>query len=125
MDRYIPDGTTMVFLQNEAPTGWTEIGPSLGGGIVCRKDADMYTLTTAQLPSHSSRSTAGHEAAGPQKADAPDVKALEKETTAFALVLMKRSIEAERRGNDVEGAISALHRQHTRDGRPSRYLPEA
>ena len=125
MDRYIPDGTTMVFLQNEAPTGWTEIGPSLGGGIVCRKDADTYTLTTAQLPSHSSRSTAGHEDAGPQKADAPDMAKATSDALCEVLQGWATAACNESRARTMDDALSALHRQHTRDGRPSRYLPEA
>ena len=101
----LPPGYELVFMQTSPPPGWMLLDNQDGPGILCRKG--------------------GHEAAGPQKTDASDFRALEKETTAIALTRMKKSIEDERRGADIADAISALHRQHTTNGRPARYLPEA
>lgn len=81
-----------------------------------------WTLTTAQLPSHNSHSTGiSYEAAGPQKADAPPSF---NDVVASVIADAEPKIIAALKGLSVDHAISALHGQHTRNGRPLRYMPE-
>lgn len=67
----------------------------------------------------------GYEGMGPQKADAPDQGALTEQALYDALVQINNGLVAETRGRELQDAMAAVHRQHTRDGRPNRYLPEA
>lgn len=64
--------------------------------------------------------SAGHEAAGPQKTDAKSTS----DALCDVLQGWATALVAETRGREVDNAISALHRQHTRDGRPSRFMQE-
>lgn len=57
-----------------------------------------------------------HEAAGPQKTDAPMHSATPEPGWDG---------HPEDHARALDRAMSALHRQHTANGRPSRYLPEA
>ena len=75
-----------------------------------------HTLTMAQLPSHCS----GYEGAGPQQTDAPQAFP----DCSEAIKDLVQMVLGEEKGRDVDRAISALHGQHTRNGRPSRFMQE-
>ena len=62
----------------------------------------------------------GYEGAGPQKADAPDPCT----DLMSTIVRMNTALVRQARGHEMDRAISALHGQHTRDGRPSRLIQE-
>mgnify|MGYP001615725401 CR=1 FL=1 len=62
----------------------------------------------------------GHEAAGPQATDARATS----DALCDVLQGWATALVGETRGREVDNAISALHRQHTRDGRPSRFMQE-
>ena len=62
----------------------------------------------------------GYEGSGPQKVDAKDAS----DGICDMITDMAQRILREEQGRDVDHAISALHGQHTRNGRPSRFMPE-
>ncbi len=67
----------------------------------------------------------GYEDTGAQQADAPAQEALSEDSLYAAIMNINTALVNEARGQELDHAIAALHRQHTYNGRPSLYLPEA
>ena len=95
---------------------------------------EFHTLPRSELPSHAIVTSVGtwvtpvpcgHGDAGPQKIDAPDAGMLTEAALFAALTDINNKLLGQARGRAMTNAISALHSQVSRDGRPSRYLPEA
>ena len=82
--------------------------------------SQTFLVTSEQAHTLMTTTVAGHEAAGPQKTDAPEPKSF----LESALDDIFGDLWQKHDGRAVDNAISALHRQHTRDGRPSRFMPE-
>lgn len=108
-DDYVP-------ITSYVTTGYTP-PPQPGATFSCSLEQAQNLLTTTVC--------AGHEAAGPQPVDASDEGALSEKTLYDALVQINTGLVAETRGRELQAAMAALHRQHTFNGRPARYLPEA
>ncbi len=77
-----------------------------------------YTIRAEDVPASSHSYTSnGHEAAGPQPVDAPEI-------TCSWLSATLDSILAADGASDVHNAISAVGRQRKGNGHPLRYVPD-